>query len=106
MIVRDLYLLVTLKASIMNSAMTLTFIRIALAFSIYAKLIIQILPLFRDEVPVKHSFTEIKKRRERKNICMYVYIYMKIYICTNAKVYIFNQENAIVNYYQRALSFT
>lgn len=65
----------------------------------------QILPLFRDEVPVKHSFTEIKKR-ERKNICMYVYIYMKIYICTNAKVYIFNQENAIVNYYQRALSFT
>jgi len=38
----------------------------------------QILPLFRDKVPMKHSFAEMK-RQEKENI--YVYVCVSVCVC-------------------------
>lgn len=71
--------------------------RVALAFSIYTRQNQRSLTnlschCFRDKVPVKRSFAEIKEKKKRNYIYIYVYMHKYIYICINAKIYIFNRE--------------
>jgi len=69
---RSYILLVTLKLG--DEFCDDAYPHVSLSHSLHAKLIIhKFLPLFRDKVPVKHSFA-----RTKRNI--YVYIYKYIYV--------------------------
>lgn len=66
------------------------------------KLIKQISPQFRDEVPVKRSFAEIEEK-EKKEIYMYVHI-KNIYICMYKRESLYFQSRECNSESTRALA--